>query len=345
MSSILDQHAGSGTAVPQAVAAESPTSPACAAAARVLRMEADALVALADGLDGAFDRAVALLDAVKGRVVVTGMGKSGHVARKIAATLASTGSPAFFVHPGEASHGDLGMVTAADAVIALSNSGETAELSDMVAYTRRYGIPLVGITRRRGSALAEQSDVALVLPAAPEACPLSLAPTTSTTMMLALGDALAVALMERRGFSAADFHQLHPGGSLGKALLKVSDVMHKGDGIPLCAMDAPLSEVVLEMTAKRLGCVGVVDEKGDLTGIVTDGDLRRHMNPHLLTQKAGDLMSQRPKTIRSRALVAEALRVMNEKAITSLFVVDPETGPGRPLGIVHIHDCLRAGAA
>ncbi len=343
MSSILDQRAGSGAAVPRT--AETPAAGACASAARVLRLEADALVALADGLDGAFGQAVALLDGVKGRVVVTGMGKSGHVARKIAATLASTGSPAFFVHPGEASHGDLGMITLDDAVIALSNSGETAELSDIVAYTRRFAIPLVGITRRQGSALAEQSDVALILPPAPEACPLSLAPTTSTTMMMALGDALAVALMERRGFSAADFHQLHPGGSLGRALSKVSDIMHKGGDIPLCDVDAPLSEVVLEMTAKRLGCVGVLDGNGTLTGIITDGDLRRHMNPHLLTQRAGDLMSQRPKTIRSRALAGEALRVMNEKAITSLFVIDPEIDPGRPLGIVHIHDCLRVGAA
>ena len=245
-----------------------------ASARRVLRMEADALNALAGGLDGAFVRALDRLAAIAGRVVVTGMGKSGHVARKIAATLASTGTPAFFVHPGEASHGDLGMIARQDAVIALSNSGETHELSDIVAYTRRFDIPLIGITRRAGSSLAEQSDVALVLPPAPEACPLGLAPTTSSTMMLALGDALAVALLERRGFTAADFKQFHPGGQLGRALLKVTDVMHKGEEMPLCSLDTPLSSVIFEMTAKRLGCVGVVDASGVLAGVIPDRDLR-----------------------------------------------------------------------
>ncbi len=317
----------------------------CASAARVLRMEAEALMTLADGLNGAFSEAIALLSGVTGRVVVSGMGKSGHVARKIAATLASTGTPALFVHPGEASHGDLGMIARQDAVIALSNSGETSELSDIVAYTRRFGIPLIGVTRRAGSPLAEQSDVALLLPATPEACPLGLAPTTSTTMMLALGDAVAIALMERRGFSASDFREMHPGGQLGRALLKVTDVMHKGDTMPLCREDTPFSEVILEMTAKRLGCVGVVDDAGRLAGIITDGDLRRHLDPGLLAQQARVIMSPSPKTIRPKALVAEALRIMNEKTITTLFVVDSEINSGRPLGIVHIHDCLRVGAA
>jgi len=317
----------------------------CASAVRVLRMEADALVTLADSLDGAFSAALGLLSGVTGRVVVTGMGKSGHVARKIAATMASTGTPALFVHPGEASHGDLGMITRSDAVVALSNSGETSELSDIVAYTRRFGIPLIGVTSRAASPLAEQSDVALVLPAAPEACPLGLAPTTSTTMMLALGDAIAVALLERRGFSASDFRELHPGGQLGRALLKVSDIMHQGDAMPVCRLDTPFSEVILEMTAKRLGCVGVLDDSGRLAGIITDGDLRRHLDPGLLGQRAGVVMSPGPKTIRPKALVAEALRIMNEKAITTLFVVDPDNTPGRPLGVVHIHDCLRVGAA
>ncbi|WP_448206095.1 KpsF/GutQ family sugar-phosphate isomerase [Azospirillum sp. sgz302134] len=312
-----------------------------ASAVRVLRMEADALMALADSLDGAFTRALDTLAGITGRVVVTGMGKSGHVARKIAATLASTGTPAFFVHPGEASHGDLGMIARSDAVIALSNSGETSELSDVVAYTRRFAIPLIGVTRRAGSSLAEQSDVALVLPPAPEACPLGLAPTTSTTMMLALGDALAVALLERRGFTASDFKELHPGGQLGRALLKVTDVMHKGDGMPLCGLDTPLSDVILEMTAKRLGCVGVVDDAGALAGVITDGDLRRHLKPELLAERADSIMSPRPKTIRPKALVVEALREMNEKQITTLFVIEAD----RPLGVVHIHDCLSAGAA
>ncbi|HYG91694.1 MAG TPA: KpsF/GutQ family sugar-phosphate isomerase [Azospirillum sp.] len=317
----------------------------CAIAVRVLRMEAEALVSLADSLNGAFCEALDILSAVTGRVVVTGMGKSGHVARKIAATLASTGAPALFVHPGEASHGDLGMIAKGDAVIALSNSGETSELSDIVAYTRRFGIPLIGVTRRARSPLAEQSDVALLLPAEPEACPLGLAPTTSTTMMLALGDAIAVALLERRGFSASDFRELHPGGQLGRALLKVSDVMHTGDTMPLCRLDTPFSEVILEMTAKRLGCVGVVDGDGMLAGIITDGDLRRHLDASLLSQQASVIMSHGPKTIRPKALIAEALRIMNEKSITTLFVVDSGTNSGRPLGVVHIHDCLRVGAA
>lgn len=312
-----------------------------ACAVRVLDTEARALTALAESLDGAFSRAVDVISGLNGRVVVTGMGKSGHIARKIAATLASTGTSAFFVHPGEASHGDLGMVLEGDAVMALSNSGETHELTDIIAYTRRFGIPLIGVTRRANSSLAEQSDVALVLPAAPEACPLGLAPTTSTTMMLALGDALAIALLERHGFSAADFRNLHPGGALGKALLKVSDIMHKGEDMPLCPLDASISDVIFEMTAKRLGCVGVADGQGGLAGVITDGDLRRHLKPELLAARAVSIMSQHPKTIRPNALMVEAVREMSEKQITSLFVVDGT----RPVGVVHIHDCLRAGAA
>ncbi|WP_455183138.1 KpsF/GutQ family sugar-phosphate isomerase [Azospirillum palustre] len=312
-----------------------------ACATRVLRTEADALLALADSLDGKFLRALDILQGIEGRVIVTGMGKSGHVARKIAATMASTGTPAFFVHPGEASHGDLGMIAKIDAVVALSNSGETHELADIIAYTRRFGIPLIGMTRRAASALAEQSDVALVIPPEPEACPLGLAPTTSTTMMLALGDALAVALLERRGFSAADFREFHPGGQLGRALLKVTDIMHKGEDLPLCRLDSPLSDVIFEMTAKRLGCVGVTDDAGALAGIITDGDLRRHLTPELLAERADSIMSPRPKTIRPKALIVEALREMNDKKITTLFVIEAD----RPLGIVHIHDVLRAGAA
>lgn len=310
-------------------------------AARVLRTEAEALTALADSLDGAFGRAIEILAGVEGRVVVTGMGKSGHVSRKIAATLASTGTPAQFVHPGEASHGDLGMITRKDAVIALSNSGETAELADILAYTRRHAIPLIAMTRRARSALGEQADVALVLPQSPEACPLGLAPTTSTTMMMALGDAIAVALLERRGFSAADFKLFHPGGSLGRQLLRVSDVMHRAESLPLVDEATPMAEALLVMTAKSFGCVGITGADGRLLGIVTDGDLRRHMTPGLLGARAGEVMTRDPKTIRPGALAVEALGVMNDRAITSLFV----TEDGRPMGILHIHDCLRAGIA
>ncbi len=314
--------------------------PDCAAAARVLRLEAEALIALADSLDGAFARALEILAGVRGRVIVTGMGKSGHVARKIAATLASTGTPALFVHPAEASHGDLGMITAEDAVVALSNSGETAELGDIVGYTRRFRIPLIGVTRRAGSSLAERSDVALVLPGTPEACPLGLAPTTSTTMMLALGDALAVALLERRGFTASDFQVFHPGGALGGRLLKVSELMHADP--PLAAPDTPMSEAILTMTAMRFGCVGVVDATGVLVGIVTDGDLRRHMGPELVSATAEAVMTRGPRTIRPGALAAEALALMNEWRITSLFVTEEDR---RPVGILHVHDLLRAGVA
>jgi arabinose-5-phosphate isomerase len=318
-------------------------SPDLVAARRVLKLEGDALAALSEALDESLVETIDRLHAVTGRIIVTGMGKSGHVARKIAATLASTGSPAQFVHPGEASHGDLGMVTAKDAVLALSYSGRTTELSDLVAYTRRYDIPLIAITGERASALAEAADVSLILPRMPEACPMGLAPTTSTTMALGLGDALAIALLERRGFSADDFQVFHPGGALGKRLLKVADIMHGKEELPTCSLDCPMAEAILIMTAKRFGCVGVVDESGRLSGIITDGDLRRHMDNDLLGQRAGDVMTGDPKTIRPQALAVEALRMMNmsERPFTSLFVVDGE----EPLGIVHIHDCLRTGVA
>jgi arabinose-5-phosphate isomerase len=309
------------------------------AARRVLEVEAQAIGALGDSLGDAFVAACNALAGASGRVVVSGMGKSGHVGRKIAATLASTGTPAFFVHPAEASHGDLGMITAGDAVIALSNSGETPELSDIIAFTRRFGIALVGITSREGSSLATASDVALVLPPIPEACPMGLAPTTSTTMMLALGDALAVALLERKGFSAADFRVFHPGGQLGRRLLKVADLMHGGDAMPLVGLETPMAEAIVVITSKSLGCAGVVDAEGRLAGIVTDGDLRRHMSAGLLQASAGSVMNRAPKTIAPNLLAAEALRIMNEKSITSLFVVDD----GRPLGVLHVHDLLRAG--
>ena len=310
-----------------------------AVARRVFTTEAKGLEALAQSLDAGFSDALDLIEKCKGRVVVSGMGKSGHVAHKIAATLASTGTPAFFVHPAEASHGDLGMVTRADVVLAISNSGETAELTDLIAHTKRFRIPLIAITSRGKSSLADNADVALVLPAAAEACPIGLAPTTSTTMTLALGDAIAVALMERRGFTADDFQRFHPGGQIGRNLLKVADVMHRGDQVPLIRLDASMADALIEMTAKHFGCVGVLDDRERLIGIVTDGDLRRHMSANLPSKIVRDVMTKAPVTIRSKALAAEALGVMNERAITALFVVD-----GREtVGIVHIHDCLRAG--
>jgi arabinose-5-phosphate isomerase len=307
----------------------------------VLYQEADALKRLAESLDGAYLKALDILAAVGGRVIVTGMGKSGHIARKIAATLASTGTPSQFVHPAEASHGDLGMVTSKDAVLALSNSGETVELSDIIGYARRWNIPLIGITMKAESALGSAADVTLVLPKIPEAGAMGLAPTTSTTMMLALGDALAISLYERKGLSAEDFHELHPGGKLGQILLRVANLMHMGDEVPLIGIEADMSQALLVMTAKTFGCVGVIDGEGDLVGIVTDGDLRRHMGPALLRERVGDVMTRRPRTIRANALAAEAVRLMNERSITSLFVVDGT----KPAGIVRLHDCLRAGVA
>ncbi|MDX1540408.1 MAG: KpsF/GutQ family sugar-phosphate isomerase [Geminicoccaceae bacterium] len=314
-----------------------------AAGRRVLAVEADALTTLAQALDDSFERAVERLAGVAGRVVVTGMGKSGHIARKIASSFASTGTPALFVHPAEASHGDLGMITAADLVLALSNSGETPELAHLVDYSRRFEIPLVAMVGRRRSALADAADVALVLPPLEEACPLGLAPTTSTTCMLALGDALAVALLERRGFGANDFGVLHPGGRLGQRLIRVAELMHQGSAVPLVALAAPMSEALLVMTEKRLGCVGVLDGPR-LAGIITDGDLRRHMSPDLLDQPAAAVMTPDPRTIRPQALVSEALSLMNrpERPVTVLFAVDQD---GAPEGVLHMHDCLRAGVA
>ncbi|RDD61528.1 KpsF/GutQ family sugar-phosphate isomerase [Ferruginivarius sediminum] len=317
-------------------------SPDLLAARRVLSIEGDSLKALAAALDGSFVAAVEALLAATGRVVVTGMGKSGHVARKIAATLSSTGTPALYVHPGEASHGDLGMIAEGDAVVALSNSGNTSELSDVIAYTRRFGITLIAMTARRGSTLAKEADCVLLLPEAEEACPMGLAPTTSTTLMLALGDALAVALLERKQFSSSDFQLLHPGGTLGRRLLRVDDIMHGGDELPLTTPETPMRDAIIIMTTRRFGCVGVTGEDGRLMGIVTDGDLRRHMNADLLSQSVAEVMTAEPKTIRQRALAAEALGLMNRQAITSLFVVADN---GRPAGILHIHDCLRAGIA
>ena len=307
--------------------------------ARVLRTEGEALLSFAGQLEQSFVDAVEVLYAARGRVIMSGMGKSGHVARKIAATLASTGTPAYFVHPAEASHGDLGMITQDDVCVVLSNSGETSELSDIIAHTRRFSIPLIGVASRPDSTLLKAADIALVLPDAPEACAIGMAPTTSTTMTLALGDALAVAVMEKRGFQPHDFRTFHPGGKLGAQLLSVSSLMHSGDALPLVPETTAMSDALLVMTAKSFGVVGITGVDGRLTGIITDGDLRRNMTG-LMDKTAVEVMHKGPRTIRPDALAAEALGVMNAKKITCLFAVD---GDGKPVGLIHIHDCLRAG--
>ncbi len=306
---------------------------------RVVRREAEALGRLAEALDGGFVEAVETILAARGRVIVSGMGKSGHIARKIAATFASTGTPAHFVHPAEASHGDLGMMAQGDVALVLSNSGETPELADLIAYTRRFGIPLIGIAGNPDSTLLRQSDVRVVLPPAEEACATGIVPTTSTAMALALGDALAIALMEHRRFTPAHFREFHPGGRLGARLSKVRDLMH--DDMPLVAAATPMGETLLVMSQKGFGVVGVQDASGGLTGIVTDGDLRRHMEG-LLEMTAEQAMTRNPRTIGPDALAEEAVALMNERRITCLFVVDPAASHNA-VGILHVHDCLRAG--
>ncbi|RNI18529.1 KpsF/GutQ family sugar-phosphate isomerase [Paracoccus pantotrophus] len=306
-------------------------------ARRVIRTEAEGLALLADGLGDSFDRAVETVLAARGRVVVSGMGKSGHVGRKIAATLASTGTPAQFVHPAEASHGDLGMVTQGDVALVLSNSGETPELADLIAHTRRFQIPLIGVAGRAQSTLLRQADVALVLPQAPEACGTGIVPTTSTTMTIALGDALAVALMEHRQFTPEHFRTFHPGGKLGAKLSKVADLMHRD--MPLVAETAPMAEALLTISQKSFGVTGVTDAAGRLTGIITDGDLRRHMQG-LLDHSAAEVMTRNPRTIGPDQLAEAALAEMQARRITCLFVVTPE---GMPAGLIHIHDFLRTG--
>jgi arabinose-5-phosphate isomerase len=279
--------------------------------------------------------------AAKGRLIVTGMGKSGHVARKIAATFASTGTPAYFVHPGEASHGDLGVITRDDVIVALSWSGETVELRDLTDYAKRFRVALIAVTANPESALASAADVVLTLPAAREACPLGLAPTTSTLLQLALGDALAVALFESRGFTALDFKALHPGGRLGASLTFVRDVMHTGKALPLVARGTRMTEAVMEITSKGFGCVGVTDTHGALIGIITDGDLRRHMREDLLARDVDEVMTKRPKTVRPDQLAGEALEILNANKITTLFVVEG----AKAVGVVHFHDLLRIGVA
>jgi arabinose-5-phosphate isomerase len=310
-------------------------------ARRVLAIEAEALVKLADELGPPFARAVEALYAAKGRIVCMGMGKSGHVARKIAATLASTGSPAIYVHPGEASHGDLGMISADDVILMLSKSGEVRELGDTLAYAKRFAIPMIAMTAAPDSVLGRGADIVLLLPDAPEATGEVSAPTTSTTLQMALGDALAAALIERRGFTARDFRQFHPGGKIGSLLRTAADLMHTGRELPLVAPQTPMPEALLVMTEKRFGCVGVTNGEGALQGLITDGDIRRHMQG-LMAHAAAEVMTPSPKTVAPGALAAEALKIMNDNRITVLFVV--EDG-GKPVGILHIHDLLRAGVA
>ncbi|MBV1867399.1 MAG: KpsF/GutQ family sugar-phosphate isomerase [Marinosulfonomonas sp.] len=308
-------------------------------AQRVINREADALAMLATTIGDSFAQAVDVLANAKGRVIVSGIGKSGHIARKIAATLASTGTPAQFVHPAEASHGDLGMVTSEDVALAISYSGEAPELANLIAFTRRFNIPLIGISGRGESTLIRQSDVALILPNAEEACGTGIVPSTSTTMTLAMGDALAICLMENRQFTPEDFRDFHPGGNLGARLSRVGDLMHTD--LPLADESAPMGDVLIEISQKGFGVVGVTSNTSGLVGVVTDGDLRRHMDG-LLDLNASQVMTAAPTTISPDALAQEAVALMNAQKITCLFVVDATAGP-KAVGILHVHDCLRAG--
>ncbi len=325
-------------------------SAAVASALRTLDAEASGVMALAAAMQSdlgqsdlgqAFTAAVDLIRDAKGRVIITGLGKSGHIGRKIAATFASTGTPAFFVHAAEASHGDLGMITADDVILALSWSGEQAEMKNLIIYAARFRINLIAMTADADSTLGKAADVALTLPKAREACPHNLAPSTSSLMLLALGDALAIALLEGRGFTSVDFSVLHPGGKLGALLKYARDLMHSGAAVPVKPLGTPMSDALVEMTSKGFGCVGIVDATGDLVGIVTDGDLRRHMRPDLMTALVDDVMTKNPKTIRGDLLAGEALDMLNTAKITAVMVADGRT----PVGILHLHDLLRAGVA
>ncbi|MBR2299077.1 MAG: KpsF/GutQ family sugar-phosphate isomerase [Alphaproteobacteria bacterium] len=311
------------------------------AAQKAIDREIEALEIMKNEIDENLSKVLDLIIKSKGRVIVTGMGKSGHIGRKIAATLASTGTPSFFVHPGEASHGDLGMLTGDDVVLAISNGGESRELSDILMYCKRYNIPLIAMTKNPESTLGKAGDYLLKLPNDGEACPLGLAPTSSTTATLVYGDVLAITLMERKGFSETDYKQRHPGGKLGAILCKVSDLMHTGDEMPIIDEDAIMQDALMTMSEKMLGCVGIVDKKGDLIGIICDGDLRRWMSPKLIEEKVSTVMTKNPKTIRPDVLASEAVYVMNNtgRGITNLFVVEGR----KPIGLIHIHDCLRAG--
>ncbi len=315
------------------------------AARRSVEIETVGIAHLREALDGelgvALEAAIAAIRVARGKVIVSGMGKSGHIGRKVAATLASTGTPAFFIHPAEASHGDLGMVSQDDVILAFSWSGETAELADLIEYAKRFAIPLIAVASKRDSALGRAADVLLLLPQVEEACPNGLAPTTSTTLQLVLGDALAVALIEDRGFSAQDFRLFHPGGKLGARLHKVDDLMHAGEDMPLASESASMSEIILTMTGKRFGCVGLTDESGRLCGIITDGDLRRHWGERMQEKKPAEIMTRAPRVAQLGSLASSALEMMNRMKITVLFIVDG----AKPVGVLHIHDLLRAGVA
>ena len=321
------------------------TTPFLLSALKTVDIEARGLAVLREALNGdlgaAVEKAVSSILSARGRLIVTGMGKSGHVCRKIAATMASTGTPAYFVHPAEAGHGDLGMIAAEDVILAASWSGESTELAAIIAYAGHFKVPLIAITSNAGSTLGRAADVVLELPKSEEACPHGLAPTTSTVVQLALGDALAIALLEGRGFTASDFGIFHPGGKLGASLRLVRDVMHAGDTIPLVASGAKMKEALVVMTGRSFGCVGIVDETGLLVGIITDGDLRRHLSDNLLTCSVDEIMTVRPKTVRPDTLLARAIEILSTSSITALFVLDE----GRPVGIVHMHDLLRIGVA
>ncbi len=303
--------------------------------------EINALNELKTLLDDSLTKALDLIEQTKGRVIVTGMGKSGHIGKKIAASLASTGTPSFFMHPAEASHGDLGMVTNDDIIIAISNSGESRELIDILNYSKRFGIKLISITKNPDSSLGKAGDIVLRLPLSKEACPLGLAPTSSTTATLVLGDILTVAMIERRGFSKTQFNQRHPGGKLGSILQKVKDIMHTGNEMPILKTNATINEIILEMTSKRLGCVGFVNENGDFCGMFTDGDLRRCINKDLKNAKAIDIMTKNPITATKEMFASEAIKILNEKKITNLFVVEDN----KAIGVIHIHDLLKSGVA
>ena len=317
------------------------TDSALSSARRTLATEIDGLQALSAALGDNFEQAVTVLAEISGRVIVSGMGKSGHIGAKIVATMASTGTPAQFVHPGEASHGDLGMITISDAILALSWSGETAELTNLIDYAKRFSIPLVALTSDADSLLGRQADICITLPKSAEACPNGLAPTTSTTMQLALGDALAVALLEKRKFTPADFRNFHPGGKLGAGLILVQDVMFTGDELPLVPLGTRMDEALIVMTKKGLGCLGVQTPKGKLAGVISDGDLRRHMSSELLTQFVEDIMTPTPVTIPANVVSGEALQIMNDRKIQCLFVCENDT----PIGLVRILDLLQIGVA
>lgn len=312
-----------------------------ACAIRTVDREIETIIKLRDNLNQSLTKALDMMQQAKGRIIITGMGKSGHIGKKIAASLASTGTPSFFVHPAEASHGDLGMITEDDVVIAISNSGESKELVDILNYCKRFGIPLISVTKNPDSSLGKAGDIVLLLPNNGEACPLGLAPTSSTTATLILGDILTTGLIERKGFTKADFNARHPGGKLGSILQKVADLMHTGDAIPILPEDSNMQRVLLEITSKRLGCVGFVNEAGELTGMLTDGDLRRCLTPQILEEKACHIMTKKPTTISKDMMASEAMKIFHDKKITNMFVLEDK----KPIGVIHIHDLLNNGVA